>query len=314
MRSLLASARHDGGTDRVDRAVRSLEEGWRRGEPRLEEHWAEHDPDGTTSVLAALVKVDLRCRFARGRRPTIGDYLDCFPVLRTDDERVLSLIYEEFCLREEQGERPDAESFCRRYEPWRDSLASQLKNHQLLSQVVGNPAPPPRFPEPGEHFQEFAIDSLLGQGGAARVYRARNDLLGGREVALKVSPDRGREPSIMGRLDHEHIVPVHSVVVQPETQLRGLIMPYRPGLPLDEVIRRVEPSSRPRDASVIREVVNAAAPPDPQAPPGAPRWGSFPMKGSYAEGVAWIIAALARAVACAHSHDIQHRDIKPANV
>src|SRR4051812_10181312 len=139
MRSLLASVRHDGGTDSVDRAVRSLEEEWRRGEPQLEQHWAKHDPDRTTSVLAALVKADLRCHFARGRRPTINDYLDRFPILRDEDDRVLSLIYEEFCLREEQGERPEAESFCRRYEPWRDSLASQLKYHQLLSRVVGSP-------------------------------------------------------------------------------------------------------------------------------------------------------------------------------
>jgi serine/threonine protein kinase len=314
MKSLLASVRHDGGYDPVDRAVRSLEEAWRRGEPHLERHWAEHDPDGTTSVLAALVKADLRCRFARGRRPAVNDYLDCFPILRTENDRVLSLIYEEFCLREEQGEQPDAESFCERYAPWRDSLASQLKYHQLLSRVVGPPTAPPRFPEPGEHFQEFAIDSLLGQGGAARVYRARNDLLGGREVALKVSADRGQEPSIMGRLDHEHIVPVHNVVFQSETKLRGLIMPYRPGLPLDEVIRRVNPSSLPRSAIVLWEVVSASAPSEILPRAGVPGWGSFPVKGQYSEGVAWIILALARAVAYAHSHDIQHRDIKPANV
>ena len=64
MRSLLASVRPEGGFDRLDRAVRSLEEEWRHGEPTLERHWAEHDPEGTTSILAALVKADLRCRFA----------------------------------------------------------------------------------------------------------------------------------------------------------------------------------------------------------------------------------------------------------
>src|SRR5262249_50665270 len=154
-------------------------------------------------------------------------------------------------LREEQGEEPDPGSFCQRYEPWRDSLVSQLKYHHLLSRVVGPAAPPPRFPEPGDHFREFAIDAVLGQGGAARVYRARNDLLGGRQFALKVSPDRGHEPSIMGRLDHEHIVPVHSVVFQPETQLRGLIMPYYPGLPLDEVIRQIYAAGRPTGARVF---------------------------------------------------------------
>jgi serine/threonine protein kinase len=300
----------------VESALRSLEEEWRDGEPVLEQYWVEHDPGGTVSVLAALVKADLRCRFARGGRPTANDYLERFPILRSDGERALSLIYEEFCLREERGERPDADSFCERYAPWRDSLASQLKYHQLLSRVVGCPSSPPPFPEPGDRFQEFAIDSVLGQGGAARVYRARNDLLGGRQVALKISPDRGHEPSIMGRLDHEHIVPVHSVVFQAETRLRGLIMPYRPGLPLDEVIRRVNPASRPSSARVLWEVVSL---PDPSlqrtrtadAPPG---WGGFPMRGTYPRGVAWLIATLAGAVAHAHGREIHHRDIKPANV
>ena len=314
MRSLLASVRREDGYDRVDSAVRSLEEQWRHGEPTLEQYWAEHDSDQTTSVLAALVKADIRCRFARGGRPSVNEYLERFPRLCAEGERVLSLIYEEFCLREEQGEQPDAESFCDRYAPWRDSLASQLKYHQLLSRVVGPAAAAPRFPEPGDHFQEFAIDSLLGQGGAARVYRARNELLGGRQVALKVSPDRGQEPSIMGRLDHEHIVPVHNVVVQPGTGLRGLIMPYRPGLPLDEVIRRVKPVSRPRSARVLWEVVAAAAPTDAQALDGHAGWSAFPMRGTYAQGVAWIIGTLASAVAYAHAREIHHRDIKPANV
>ena len=118
----------------------------------------------------------------------------------------------------------------------------------------------------------------------------------------------------MGRLDHEHIVPVHSVVFQPETRLRGLIMPYRPGLPLDEVIRRVNPTSRPRSARVLWDVVAAAAPTDAQALDGHPGWGAFPMRGTYAQGVAWIIGTLAGAVAYAHAREIHHRDIKPANV
>jgi serine/threonine protein kinase len=314
MRSLLASVRREDGYDRVDSAVRSLEGQWRHGEPKLERYWADHDPDQTTSVLAALVKADLRCRFARGNRPSINDYLERFPQLREASERVLSLIYEEFCLREEQGEQLNPESFCDRYPPWRDSLASQLKYHQLLSRVVGPTAPAPRFPEPGEHFQEFSIDSVLGQGGAARVYRARNDLLGGQQVAIKVSPDRGQEPSILGRLRHEHIVPVHNVVFQHDTHLRGLIMPYRPGLPLDEVIRRVKPATRPGAARVLRDIVEAEVQPDEEAVDSHPGWTSFPERGTYAQGVAWVIGTLARAVACAHAHEIHHRDIKPANI
>ncbi len=228
--------------------------------------------------------------------------------------------------------RPIPQTFAR-YAPWRDSLASQLQYHHLLSQVAASPVIAPRFPEPGDHFQEFAIQSMLGQGGAARVYRARNDLLGGREFVLKVSPDRGPEPSIMGRLDHEHIVPVYYVLVQPETCLRGLVMPYRPGLPLDDVIRRIKLSGlRSSGARVFADILIDANENPPESrdervpgprtdvevssvsPGGLLKWEGFPRTGTHAQGVAWIIAALARALAHAHGRDIQHRDIKPANI
>jgi serine/threonine protein kinase len=319
MRTGVASIRSV-GLDGPDRAVRDFEEGWRLGEPALESYWDRLGGDESITTLAALVKSDLRCRFARGQRPTVADYLERFPALRAQGDRALSLIYEEFCLLEEQGERPDLSEFCDRYPSWRDSLASQLQYHALLSRVVAPQPTPPRFPEPGEYFQEFLILKELGRGGAGRVYRARDESLGGREVALKVSPDRGHEASIVGRLDHAHIVKVHSVVFQSETRLRGICMPYRPGLPLDRVIealRRVDRSSRRLNAQAIRDVLTvsvegADAGDDPFK--GCKGWDGFPSRGSFAEGVAWIVAVLARALGYAHSQKISHRDVKPANV
>ena len=133
-------------------------------------------------------------------------------------------------------------------------------------------------------------------------------------MALKVSHDRGSEPSILGQLEHPHIVTVHSVAVEPETKLRGLCMPYRPGLPLDEVIRRVDPASRPRGARALIDVL--VNPSDGSSGTATKRggWESFPFRGSYAEGVAWVAATLAEALAYAHAKNIYHRDVKPANV
>ena len=132
----------------AERAVMDLIAQWQHGEPSLEEIWAQHG--GSQAVLTALVKEDLRCRIARGQRVDAAAYLDRFPGLRGERDRVISLVYEEFCLREERGEPLDAERFCDRYEPWRDSLESQLRYHRLLSRVAGPAAAPPRFPEPGE--------------------------------------------------------------------------------------------------------------------------------------------------------------------
>ena len=311
MRSRFASIRDAGGPER---AALQLEDEWQRGEPQLERHWATHGPDASVTVLAALVKADIRCRYDRGEHPEAAGYLDRFPLLRTCDERVLSLIYEEFCLREERGERPDGAEFCARYAEWADSLALQLGYHQMVSRAAAAASPPPRFPEPGDHFEEFVLEEVLGTGGEAKVYLARDESLGGKQVALKISPDRGDEPSIMGQLDHPHIVPVHSVVFQTETRLRGLSMPYRPGQTLDKLIRRLDPGSMPRTARELWEAVAPIGSIAAKTTPSQPGWNGYPIRGTYAEGVAWIIATLARALAHAHSRAILHRDVKPANL
>ena len=43
-------------------------------------------------------------------------------------------------------------------------------------------------------------------------------------------------------------------------------------------------------------------------------WDGFPVHGTYAQGVAWIVMVLARALHYAHGKLTYHRDVKPANV
>ena len=277
----------------------------------LRDQWTA---DGETpSVLAMLVKDALRRRFLAGERPEAAEYLAAFPLLREESDRALSLIYEEFCLREEAGETPDADAFCDRYDPWRDSLASQLNYHQVISRAAGaRPVSRPRFPEPGERFQRFRLREILGKGSAAHVYLASNEDLGGRSSALKITQDRGVEPSIMGRLEHRFIMPVHSVVRDAETGLRGLDMPYYPGRPLDQILGRM--ANIPPERRRARTLFEAAAPEDLSHKVGGPGWAEFPRRGSYPDACAWLAWALAEALAHAHEAQILHLDVKPANV
>ena len=310
-----AAAPARGDREATIRATLAVEEAWRRGpSPAPGDLRGQLDAGDPAVTLAALVKADLRCQFALGRRPAVAEYLERFPELRDLHDRVVSLVYEEYCLREEAGEAPDPDQFCAGYEPWRDSLESQLRYHRMLSQVAGVAPARPRFPGPGEHFLRFRLGPILGRGGDGQVYVAHDEELGDRRVALKVSPDRGREPAVMGQLDHPHIVPVMEVLHEGGTGLRGLSMPYRPGRPLHDVIRRVDPARRPRAA---RALWNAAAPdeaPDAFATPELPGWDGFPRRGTYADGVAWVVMTLARALAHAHGRGILHRDVKPANI
>ena len=97
------------------------------------------------------------------------------------------------------------------------------------------------------------------------------------------------------------------------------------------MIRRVDPASRPRRAmalwdALVRPPEATADPPRPK-PEGAGRsrgpmstgpkgdgWDGFPVRGTYAQGVAWIVKIVAGALHYAHSQQTFHRDVKPANV
>jgi serine/threonine protein kinase len=263
------------------------------------------------SVLVGLVKADLQRRFDEGERPAVAAYLDALPVLREDSNWVLSLLYEEYCLLEEVGEAPNPDSFCNRYEPWRDSLISQLNYHRVISQAAGGMPRLPRFPEPGEYFKTYHLRSILGQGGAARVFLAENDALGGRPSALKISANRGEEPSIMARLKHRNIMEVHAVDFDEEAGLRGLCMPYLPGLPLDQILQRMR--TTPPGTRTAQTLLKATTPEGHAISLDQPGWAGFPT-GSYVDACAWLIALLADALAHAHEREVLHRDVKPANI
>jgi serine/threonine protein kinase len=338
MKSRLASVRAAGGLDRVDGAVQLLEDEWQQhGDVQLRQFWnqprcrAAVDSGDAIDVLAELVKADLRCRFERGQTPAVADYLEQFPELRAADSRVLSLVYEEYCLNEERGAAPDLESFCDRYPDWKSSLVSQLQYHRLFSQAAGGRPSRPRFPEAGQDFEEFRLQSLLGSGGMSRVFLARDLSLGGKQVVLKVTLDRGQEPKVQGSLDHPHIVPVNSVAYPADGELCGLSMPYWPGLSLDKLIAFIDPASRPRKAIKIwRELLlgtrySANSPVPDESSTGTPAtelhtaprgdgWEGFPVRGSYAQGVAWLAMIVARALHYAHGKQTFHRDVKPGNI
>ena len=129
----------------------------------------------------------------------------------------------------------------------------------------------------------YEIVRLLGRGGMAAVYLAR-DLVLEREVAIKVlPPDMSRDPQLIRRfqqeaktaakLDHPNIIPIYRV--ESEAGLVYIVMKYVSGRSLEELASR-GPLPIPQVRHILRE------------------------------------AALA--LGHAHRRRVVHRDVKPANI
>ena len=131
----------------------------------------------------------------------------------------------------------------------------------------------------GSTLSHYAVEALLGEGGMAAVYRARDTVLH-RTVAIKVLPGAGdrestrrllREARAACALNHPNIVTIHAVEHEGDTDF--IVMEHVAGAPL-----AVPAGGLPIDRAI-----------------------------DYASQVAAALAA-------AHDAGIVHRDIKPGNV
>ncbi len=103
----------------------------------------------------------------------------------------------------------------------------------------------------GSHLGAYVIQTKLGEGGMARVYKAYHPRLR-REVAIKVilpgiADKEGfkgrfeREAQVVASLEHPHIVSVYDFGEQPELGLTYLIMQYVGGGTLRDMLRGRQP-------------------------------------------------------------------------
>jgi len=136
----------------------------------------------------------------------------------------------------------------------------------------------------GRRLGQYLIEGHLGKGGMGEVYLARDCALD-RLVAVKVlagtySRDGElvsrfrREAQAAARLNHPHIVQVHTVDVDCDPPY--MAMEYVEGLSLDRLVDQDGPLSWQRALTICGQVASA--------------------------------------LACSHAHGIIHRDIKPANI
>src|SRR5207302_1071363 len=148
--------------------------------------------------------------------------LDAHPELRGHKSALIELAYEEFCRRDEQGLAVDPAEFAAGFPMISGSLLDQIEVHRVFVQGTADWD----WPVPGQAWLDFELLDEIGRGAFSRVYLARERSLGDRPVVVKATPFDGREAQTLGRLQHLHVVPVHSVKRDDRLQLTAVCMPF----------------------------------------------------------------------------------------
>jgi serine/threonine protein kinase/Flp pilus assembly protein TadD len=270
-----------------------------------------------SAVLRELLRVDLEFAWSRGERRRVEHYRDRFPELFDDPEAVRDLAGEEYRLRKAAGERPDPREY-------RDRLGADLGPDEPHASFP-DAWPADRVPALGDTIPPgYHLVGELGRGAFGRVFLARETVLGGRLVAVKVSPKLAGEPLTLARLQHTNIVPVYAAHAVGRST--ALVMPFLGRTTLADLIASVRagqtpPSGRGMVSTLADRGRGTAGDRPPEAPaeaapaPGLSRATLDALERmTFVEAVLWIGAELADGLAHAHDRGVLHRDIKPANV
>jgi serine/threonine protein kinase/lipoprotein NlpI len=178
------------------------------------------------------------------------------------------------------------------------------------------------MPSVGGEFLGFRLLAELGSGTFGRVYLSRQGDLAERLVVLKIAPHLFDESGTLAQLQHRHIAPIYSV--HQSSVFKAVCMPFvgtitladilkdlrtLPALPVsgNYILDRLEAGTRDWETRSV--CPPAQRPGSERANPRAPL-----ANLSYVEGILWLAARLADALAHAHGRGIVHRDLKPANI
>src|SRR5262249_19113785 len=163
-----------------------------------------------TVALHELIKTDLEIRWRRGQTIPLERYLDRFPELGAATALPPELIYEEYCVRQRHGDKPDLVSYQARF-PQQFAELQRLAREQPIQTVAtiaptptvtSEPPPPPAASTVGamgaagtgilQIGSGFKLVKRIGSGSFGEVWRA--EAPGGVEVAIK---------SISRPIDHD---------------------------------------------------------------------------------------------------------------
>lgn len=241
-------------------------------------------PPSTEEGLLDKVSRRLMSCWASGARVPVEHFLLENPALAADSATVFELVLLESALREDLNDPPSLSELVTRFPTLAASLELQVAFRDGLRQSTAVQASSDGA-SPRVHFsiKGYEIGRVIGRGGMATVYEARQLSLN-RRVALKMlavgplsdTQHLGRlqtEAEAVSRLQHPNVVQIHEVGTHDGQPFLAL-----------ELVEGGTLADRLRNGPLTPSVA------------------------------AELIETLARAVHSVHEHGIVHRDIKPANV
>lgn len=210
------------------------------------------------------------------------------PHSRNEHSLLLDFAYDEYCRAMDRGDSIDQQAFAARYPEIEHSLLELLEVHSF---VVGNSLltavePEIRWPSARQVFLGFELLEEIGKGAFSRVFLAKEVGLGNRQVVVKVSQKGTTEATMLGRLDHPNIIPIHSITPDHANDLSALCMPYLGRATAAEWIQ-----TRFKASSISRL-----------------------KSGRHLQSVIEIGKGVCQGLQFAHARQILHCDIKPSNI
>lgn len=242
------------------------------------------------------------------------------PQVLRNQSLLLNLAIREFQARCPSSASVDLERHCSRFREFGGSIESlifrQLDVQRVLEDRIGlvDPLREPDWPKVGEAFGKFHVIEELGRGSLARVYLCLQCDLGNRPAVIKAAFHADLEASILGKLDHPNITPIHSTGYVEESDLYYLCMPYRGRSTLVDLLDLAFEHGFPRTGHLAAAASRWSSEESVQQKRGWYQRISDIMRSTYLDEVLDISIAIADALSHAHRNRILHGDLKPSNV